>query len=74
MRTKLLTLMVFTAALQLSCGGMEPPPGSPELGLETPVPDSLQTTSWPDAADLGVVVSSGIVPSEDLPPPPDFAR
>jgi hypothetical protein len=51
---------------------MEPPVDRPEL--EPPAPDFLGTPSWPDAADLGVVVSSEIVPSNDAPPPPDFAR
>lgn len=72
MRTKLYLLMVLACALQLSCGGMEAP-GQLEPGVEAPPPDLLQMTSWPDAADLGVVVSSEIDPSAAIPPPPDFA-
>jgi len=72
MRTKLSLAMVLASVCQLSCGGMQP--GSPEPGVEAPAPVELQTTSWPDAADLGVVVSSEIVPSEAIPPPPDFAH
>lgn len=69
MRTKLFLLVVIGA--QLSCGGMEAPPLE---DVESLPPDMLQTPSWPDAADLGVVVSSEILPSVDTPPPPDFAR
>ena len=75
MRTRLLFLMVVSATL--SCGGMDlPPQGGPDP-LETPGPDlieSVSTSTWPDAADLGVVVWSEIVPTENVPPPPDLAR
>lgn len=67
------TLLLLTAVAQLSCGG--PPPPDLEADLERPPPISAQpTSSWPDAADLGVVVSSEVVATEAPPPPPDFAR
>lgn len=67
------SLLLLTAVAQLSCGG--PPPTDREADLERPPPISLQpTTSWPDAADLGVVVSSEVIAAEAAPPPPDFAR
>lgn len=67
------TLLLLTAVAALSCGGQ--PPADPEADLERPPPISVQpTTFWPDAADLGVVVSSEVVASEAPPPPPDFAR
>lgn len=67
MRTKLLWLLVVAA--QVSCGG-ELPVDDPEIAA----PDLLATPAWPDAPDLGVVVSSEIVPTGDTPPPPDFVR
>ena len=69
MSARLLLLMVLVTAAQISCGGgTEGEPGLPQL--EAPAPDSLQTSSWPDAVDLGVVVSSEVVPLLDPPAPP----
>lgn len=72
MAKKLFIALLVASALQTSCGGLE----APELGLETADPDFLPGTpaAWPDAPDLGVVVSSGLTPSDNRPPPPDFIR
>ncbi len=71
MRATFFTLLLGTALLQVSCGGEQL---EPDDQIETPAPDLLEMTTWPDAVDLGVVVSSGIDPSVDAPPPPDFVR
>jgi len=67
MRTKFILLVLL--GTQVSCGGVD----AGGLEAETMPPDFLSTPSWPDSPDLGVVVSSGIVPS-DTPPPPEFTR
>jgi hypothetical protein len=58
--------------VQLSCGL---PPRAGEVDLEQPAPEALSpppVSAWPDAPDLGVIVSSQVVPLSDPPPPPDF--
>lgn len=70
MRTKLL-VVVLAACSQLSCGGEA---SAPSDAVEAAPPDLLGASSWPDAADLGVVVSSEIVATDDRPPAPDFER
>lgn len=60
------TLFFLVTGFALSCGGM--PFDEP---LEAPPPNLLQQSRWPDAADLGVVVSSELDPTADIPPPPD---
>lgn len=74
MRTRILFTLVV-ATLQLSCGGMEtvPEPVPEPIEVQGPDPMGAQST-WPDAPDLGVVVFSEVVPLENPPPPPDFAR
>lgn len=71
MTKKLFIALVLTSGMQVACGGMEPP----ELEMADPdyLPSSPPST-WPDAADLGVVVSSEVLPTDDGPPPPDFTR
>ena len=61
------TLFFLAAAFAISCGGMPSDRGP----LAAPPPDSLQESRWPDAVDLGVVVSSELDPTADVPPPPD---
>lgn len=72
-RAKLLILILSVAGLQSSCGGTEADLG-PIEDVESGPPDMLATPSWPDAPDLGVVVSSEVVPTDDVPPPPEFVR
>lgn len=69
MRTFLLLSMMLLSVVQLSCS-------APEVVAETeaPAPEFLAPAAWPDAPDLGVVVSSGVVPLAPPPPPPDFER
>lgn len=71
MRPTFLRWMLLLALAQLSCNS---PPVVVEDVVEAPAPELLQTSSWPDAPDLGVVVFSGVIPLETPPPPPDFER
>lgn len=70
MRTTLFSGLLLAAALQLSCGGTE---ATPEV-IETATPDFLPSAAPHQGLDLGMVVSSGIVPSENIPPPPVLDR
>ncbi|MCC6334267.1 MAG: hypothetical protein IT380_09805 [Myxococcales bacterium] len=71
MRRLLILLIAGLTALQLSCGGEDLPDEAPPPDLQALPPDFLSPQStWPDAADLGVVVSSGVDPLAPRPPPP----
>lgn len=73
MRNRLFIITLLVSALQVSCGGPSELPL--EEQLETPPAELLEPkTFWPDAPDLGAVVSSEIVATDTPPPPPDFAR
>ncbi|MDP1825222.1 MAG: hypothetical protein Q8L48_18330 [Archangium sp.] len=71
MPTKLfLAVMLFVATMQTSCGGTE----EPELVLEAAAPDYLPSAVPHEGLDLGMVVSSGIIPSANIPPGPESDR
>jgi hypothetical protein len=75
MKLKVLLFTLVVVCGPLSCGPME----GVELDVdplqpENPIVEPSQTSSWPDAVDLGVVVSSEVVPLADPPPPLDLAR
>lgn len=68
------TLFLLAIGLGLSCGGpLEGPSiaATPIDDAEIAPVDQLRYSTWPDAVDLGVVVSSEIDPAAALPPPPD---
>ncbi|MEW5739105.1 MAG: hypothetical protein AB1938_09270 [Myxococcota bacterium] len=71
MRRALTLSIALLAGLQLSCGGEDVPLDEAPPDVEALPPDFLSPPStWPDAADLGVVVSSGVDPLAPRPPPP----
>jgi hypothetical protein len=75
MKRKLFILTLIAACTQLSCGGVEVDGEllEPHNEVHEPPTELVQST-WPDAADLGVVVFSEVVPLADPPPGPDLAR
>jgi predicted small lipoprotein YifL len=70
MRRFFAMVLAALAVLQLSCGD-QGPSNEPPADLESLPPDFLSPPStWPDAEDLGVLVSSGVDPTSPRPPPP----